>query len=209
MERYLQMCAEDNIQVANCTTPAQYFHLLRRQMRRQWRAPLVLFTPKSLLRAPRAASRVEDFTEGGFQPVLDDPALVEPERVRRVLLCSGKVYYDLLAHREERDGVEAGEARGDVAVVRVEELYPWPEQELETLMERYPNAERVTWVQEEPANMGAWTFVRERIPGVLRDTAKLAYAGRPASASPAVGSMRIHKLEQAALLQAAFQGMKD
>jgi 2-oxoglutarate dehydrogenase E1 component len=167
----------------------------------------VLFTPKSLLRAPRAASRVEDYIEGRFRPVLDDPAIQDPERVRRVLLCSGKVYYDLAQHREERDGVEPGEARGDVAIVRAEELYPWPEQELREVMERYAGADRVTWVQEEPANMGAWTFVRERIPGLLRDSVKLAYAGRPASASPAVGSMRIHKLEQAALLQAAFQGL--
>ena len=209
MERYLQMCAEDNIQVANCTTPAQYFHLLRRQMRRKWRAPLVVFTPKSLLRAPRAASRAIEFSEGSFRPVMDDPAIQDPQGVRRVLLCSGKVYYDLVQHREGRDGADPGEARGDVAIVRVEELYPWPEEELSRVMERYPNSDRVTWVQEEPANMGAWTFVRERLPGVLRASAKLAYAGRPASASPAGGSMRIHKYEQQTLLQAAFQGLED
>ncbi len=207
MERFLQLCAEDNLQVANCTTPAQYFHVLRRQMRRPYRAPLVIFTPKSLLRAPRATSHVADFVNRGFQPVLDDPAVLDPSVVRRVLCCSGKVYYDLLAHREKRDGVAAGDAAGDVAIVRVEELYPWPEEIIDRIMERYSRAEGVFWVQEEPANMGPWTFVRERLQGQLRTLSKLGYAGRPSHASPATGSGRVHRAEQAAILEAAFQGL--
>jgi len=207
VERFLQLCAEDNLQIANCTTPAQYFHLLRRQMRRAYRAALVIFTPKSLLRAPRAVSKVADFRDGAFSSVLDDPAIQDPERVRRVLLCSGKVYYDLVAHREERDGVAAGEAAGDVAIVRLEELYPWPAQALAQIRERYVATDRLVWVQEEPANMGPWGFVRERLPDVLNGNTKLAYAGRSASASPASGSHRMHREQQRALLVAAFEGL--
>ena len=207
IERYLQLCAEDNIQVANCTTPAQYFHLLRRQMRRAYRVPLVIFSPKSLLRAPRAASRVEDFSEARFEPVLDDRGIADPARVKRVLLCTGKVYYDLLGHREKREGLDPGECRGDVAIVRVEQIYPWPEPELAALMERYAGVERVYWVQEEPANMGAWTFVSARIQSVMPGSAQLAYAGRPAAASPAAGSMRAHRREQNVLLETAFGGL--
>ncbi|MDJ0785698.1 MAG: 2-oxoglutarate dehydrogenase E1 component [Myxococcota bacterium] len=201
IERFLQLCAEDNMQVANCTTPAQFFHLLRRQMRRSFRAPLVVATPKSLLRAPFATSTTECLESGRFEPVIDDATIEAPERVRRVLLCTGKVYYDLVAHREKR------ETKDDVAIVRVEQLYPWPEPSLAHLMERYGNAERVTWVQEEPANMGAWTFVSTRIQSVIPGGAQTAYAGRPASASPAVGSLRIHRHEQTALVVAAFQGL--
>jgi 2-oxoglutarate dehydrogenase E1 component len=204
IERYLQLCAEENLQAVNCTTPAQYFHVLRRQMRRNWRAPLVIFTPKSLLRAPRCISSVAELAQGSFQPVLDDAAVREGARVARVIVCSGKVYYDLLAHREERDGLGEGHAMGDVALVRVEELYPWPDAELGAVLARMPNATHVCWVQEEPANMGPWTFVRERLQALLPPKAKLAYAGRLASASPAVGSPRVHRLELAELLAAAF-----
>ena len=207
MERFLQLCAEDNLQIANCTTPAQYFHVLRRQMRRPYRVPLVIFTPKSLLRAARATSRVADFVNRGFQPLLDDAAITDPGRVRRVLCCSGKVYYDLLAYREERDGCAPGESAGDVAIVRFEQLYPWPDQEVNRLMARYDRAEGVFWVQEEPANMGPWTFVRERLQEPLRTLSKLGYAGRSAAASPATGSGRIHRYQQAALLAAAFHGL--
>jgi len=207
IERFLQLCAEDNYQVVNCTTPAQYFHVLRRQMRRAYRAPLVVFTPKSLLRAPRATSHVADFVNRGFQPVLDDSSILDPSSVRRVLFCSGKVYYDMLAHREKRDGVAEGDAAGDVAIVRLEEIYPWPEARIQQIMERYGEAESVFWVQEEPANMGPWTFVRERLQGQLRTLAKLGYAGRVDHASPATGSGRIHRAEQAALLEAAFKSV--
>jgi 2-oxoglutarate dehydrogenase E1 component len=207
LERFLQLCAEDNIQCVNCTTPAQYFHVLRRQMRRRWRSPLVIFTPKSLLRAPRATSRLEEFSGGRFQKVLDDPAIGDPKGVQRLLLCCGKVYYDLVEHRELRDGVAAGQAAGDVAIVRVEQLYPWPEAELQRIMERYAHVESVFWVQEEPANMGGWSFVRGRIRSLIPGHTKLSYAGRRASASTATGSPRIHRLEQAALVQAAYQGL--
>jgi 2-oxoglutarate dehydrogenase E1 component len=204
-ERFLQLCAEDNLQVANCTTPAQYFHLLRRQMRRGYRAPLVLFTPKSLLRSPRATSRPEELASGRFQPVLDDAEARDPAAVRRVILCTGKVYYDLFEHRERRQAERA--TPPDVALLRVEQLYPWPEESLARALERYPRAQRVVWAQEEPANMGAWTFVRERVQALLPAEATLAYAGRRASASTAVGSSRIHKQEQAALVESAFQGL--
>ncbi len=204
IERYLQICAEDSIQVVNCTTPAQYFHVLRRQMRRGYRAPLVIFTPKSLLRLPAATSKIEDFTDKGFEQVIDDtPAHAVAEGVERVLLCSGKVYYDLMTERQKRwEG-----APDKVAILRVEQLYPWPEERLQALLRQYSNAERVTWVQEEPANMGAWTFVRERIQGLLSAKAKLAYAGRQDSASTAVGSTRLHLKEQAALVESAFEGL--
>lgn len=204
MERFLQICAEDCIQVVNCTTPAQYFHVLRRQMVRPYRAPMVIFTPKSLLRLPAAVSHPSDLAEGEFQPVIDDAvALQRPDQVQRVLLCCGKVYYDLLQEREARMGDEAHR----VAIVRVEELYPWPGEQVAEILSSYGHTERVVWVQEEPSNMGAWTFVRERIQDALLPTEKFAYAGRLPAASPATGSMRIHKYEQAALLDAAFEGL--
>ena len=204
VERFLQVCAEDSLQVVNCTTPAQYFHVLRRQMRRQYRAPMVIFTPKSLLRAPFATSNAEELTHGGFMPVIDDPtASAAPERVERVLLSFGKVFYDLV---EERKAVLA-EAPERAAIVRVEQLYPWPEALLKDLFARYPNATDYRWVQEEPHNMGGWSFVRDRLEQLLPSGATLHYAGRAPAASPATGSMRVHKAEQAQLLATAFEGL--
>jgi len=204
IERYLQSCADDNLQIVNCTTPAQYFHVLRRQMRRSSRTPLVIFTPKSLLRLPEAMSKPQDFASGGFERLIGDPlAAAAPERVERLILCSGKVYYDLRAERERR----LPGATGRVAIARLEQLYPWPEQAVAEIVHRFPRAEQVVFAQEEPANMGAWTFVRERLQGALLPSQKLAYAGRRESASPAVGSVRIHKEQQAALLAAAFLGL--
>jgi 2-oxoglutarate dehydrogenase E1 component len=204
IERYLQICAEDSIQVVNCTTPAQLFHVLRRQMRRAYRAPLVIFTPKSLLRLPEATSTIEDFTDARFQRVIEDAiAVSSTDAVERVLICSGKVYYDLMAERKKR--FEGSEGR--VAILRLEQLYPWPDDILGEMIAQYENALRVVWVQEEPANMGAWTFVRERIQGFLPRLANLAYAGRAPSASTAVGSTRIHIKQQNALLEAAFEGL--
>ncbi len=201
VERFLQTCAEDSLQVVNCTTPAQYFHVLRRQMRRVYRAPLVILTPKSLLRLPAATSPVEAFTGGRFEPVLDDPICAgRPETVERVLLCSGKVYYELLERRRELE-------RDDVAVVRVEQLYPWAGGRLGEVLHAYSRADGVLWVQEEPANMGAWTFVRERIQDLLAPSQKLGYAGRRDAASPAAGSRRVHLEEQRRLLDAAFYGL--
>jgi len=203
IERFLQACAGDNLQVVNCSTPAQYFHVLRRQMRRNFRAPLVVFTPKSLLRLARAASRAHDLAGGRFRSVIpDEHANAAAEAVRRVILCSGKVYYDLLEERERRFGPSA-----PAALVRVEEIHPWPAEEVASALNAFPDATRVVWAQEEPANMGAWTFVRERLQDALHPMQTLAYAGRPAAASPAAGSLRIHKQEQAALLEAALQGL--
>ncbi|MCH8083235.1 MAG: 2-oxoglutarate dehydrogenase E1 component, partial [Myxococcales bacterium] len=187
IERFLQSCADDSLQIVNCTTPAQYFHVLRRQMRRPYRSPLIIFTPKSLLRKASTMSRPEDLASGCFRSLIDDPLSREqPERVERIVLCSGKVYYDLL---EERD--RSFDDPGTVALVRLEEIYPWPQVELAAVFERYANVSSVVWCQEEPANMGAWTFVRDRLQAELRPTQKLIYAGRRANASTATGSMRI------------------
>ena len=176
IERFLQLCAEDNMTVANCTTPANYFHLLRRQALAAVR-PLVVFTPKSLLRLRAATSAVEDFTDGGFRPVLPDPARPAASEVTKVLLCSGKVYYDLAAWRTEH------EVR-DTAILRLEQLHPFPADSLREALAAYPSAE-VRWVQEEPENMGAWTYVAMRLPALLDGRPPLTVRARPASASPA------------------------
>ena len=204
IERFLQCCAEDSLQVVNCTTPAQYFHVLRRQMSRGYRAPMVIFTPKSLLRAPFATSMVEDLTQGRFQPVIDDTVAAKSSvKTERLLLSFGKVYYDLLEERSSRLGPDPSRA----ALVRIEELYPWPEAILRDLIPRYPNLKECVWVQEEPSNMGAWSFVRDRLDALLPDSVPLRYAGREPAASPAAGSMRVHRAEQTDLMASAFQGL--
>ena len=204
VERFLQLCAEDALQVANCTTSAQYFHLLRRQMLRSYRAPLVTFTPKSLLRSPLAMSHTADFCESVFQPVLvDSESLEAPENTERVLFCSGKVFYDLAKERAKR----LGESAHRVAILRIEELYPWPEELLRAALSRYAKADRFLWVQEEPQNMGAWTFARDRLGDLVDAISPIGYVGRPPAASPAVGSARVHRKEQAALLAAAFESV--
>jgi 2-oxoglutarate decarboxylase len=187
--------------VANCTTPASYFHLLRRQMyggsdRRGMRKPLVVFTPKSLLRHPRAVSTIHDFTTGGFREILDDT--VDPANVSRVVFCSGKIYYDLLAAREERKA-------DHVALVRVEQLYPFASQQASDILARYSKTAEVVWAQEEPRNMGAWRVVRECIQPVLDPTKReVRYVGRPESASPATGSGKRHQQEQAEIVNDAL-----
>ncbi|MDQ5850787.1 MAG: 2-oxoglutarate dehydrogenase E1 component, partial [Chloroflexota bacterium] len=197
LERFLQLAAGDNIRVANCTTAAQYFHLLRRQaalLERDPR-PLVLMTPKSLLRHPRAASPLADLATGTFQPVLDDPTAQERvAEVTRLILCSGKVYVDL---------VTAGQVAGarHIAVARIEELHPFPAAELEALIGRYPNVREFVWLQEEPRNMGAWHYVAPRLREVLGRDANLHYIGRPEFASPAEGSLRQHTAIQAHILE--------
>jgi 2-oxoglutarate dehydrogenase E1 component len=197
IERFLQSCAGDNLQLVNCTTPAQYFHVLRRQMRREFRAPLVVFTPKSLLRLRAATSRVADLTNGRFRRLLGDARAAElPGRVKRLVLCSGKLYYELGAERRKRQP----EGPPSVALVRVEQLYPWPAAEVAETLRRFRSAGQVVWAQEEPANMGAWSFLRDRLEDVLQPDQQLVYAGRPASASPAGGSIRVHREEQAALI---------
>jgi 2-oxoglutarate dehydrogenase E1 component len=196
LERFLLLCARNNIQVCNCTTPAQYFHLLRRQVKRSFRKPLVIMTPKSLLRHPQAISPFADLSKGEFQEMLDDPA--GPSRPKRLLLCSGKIYYDLLKAREER-----GDASN--AIVRVEQLYPFPARALDVVMEKYRSVRDRIWVQEEPRNRGAWMFIRERfareLPGV-----SLAYVGREEAASPATGSHQVHAREQEEIMLAALAG---
>jgi 2-oxoglutarate dehydrogenase E1 component len=211
LERFLQACAEDNMQVANCTTPANYFHILRRQMHRPFRKPLIMMTPKSLLRHKKAVSTLADMAEGSsFHRVLHDDAQTRPEvagvkiradkDIRRVVLCSGKVYYDLL-DRRERDGID------DVYLLRLEQFYPWPMKSMMTELARFPNAELV-WCQEEPKNMGGWTFVDPWIELTLEKLdvkAKRArYVGRPASASTAAGLMSRHLKELDAFLTDAF-----
>ncbi|RIV35924.1 multifunctional oxoglutarate decarboxylase/oxoglutarate dehydrogenase thiamine pyrophosphate-binding subunit/dihydrolipoyllysine-residue succinyltransferase subunit [Micromonospora radicis] len=195
-ERFLQLCAEDNMRVAVPTTPANYFHLLRRQALSPKRKPLVVFTPKSLLRHKLCVSSVQDFTTGTFAPVLADPAAPAPEQVKRVLLCSGKVYYDLFQARQER-GVT------DTAIVRLEQLYPMPVAEIRAALAQYPNAEDFAWVQEEPANQGAWSFVALNLLEHL-DGVRLRRISRPAAAAPAVGSAKMHEVEQNALIEAAL-----
>jgi len=201
IERFLQMCAEDNMTVANATTPASYFHLLRRQALSTERRPLVVFTPKSLLRNKAAVSAIEDFTTGSFQPVLADPGVggkpLDSAAVRRVLLCSGKVFYDLLAAREAR-------AATDVAIVRLEQLYPLPSDEVTAALATYPHAEDLVWVQEEPANQGCWQFIALNLPEHLPAGARLRRVARPASASPAAGAQSVHEAEQHALLESAI-----
>ncbi len=192
-ERFLQMCAEDNIQVANFTTSANYFHALRQQVMRPFRKPLILMSPKSLLRHPMAASSVEDFSSGQFHEVLDD-ASANPETVRRVLLCSGKVAYDLLAEKANRK-------TDQVAVVRLEQIYPWPEEQLQAALARYRHAVEWKWVQEESQNNGAWFFVEPRLRAMR---IPVEYVGRDASASPATGSAYIHQFEQKLLVEQAF-----
>jgi 2-oxoglutarate dehydrogenase E1 component len=197
LERYLQLCAEDNMRIAVPTTPANYFHLLRRQGLSPKKKPLVVFTPKSLLRHRMVVSAVADFTSGGFQPVLADPSSPSPEAARRVLLCTGKVFYDLVAARTERKV-------SDVAIVRLEQLYPMPVEELRAQLARYPHAADVVWVQEEPANQGAWTFIAMNLVEALSGVA-IRRISRPEAAAPAVGSTKLHDAEQAALLEAALR----
>jgi 2-oxoglutarate dehydrogenase E1 component len=194
LERFLQLSAEENMQVAVPSTPAQYFHLLRRQVRRGFRKPLVVMTPKSLLRHKLAVSPVDQLTVGHFHDVLDDPAA--EEKARRVLFCSGKIYYDLFARRADAGGPR------DVAIVRVEQLYPWPAAELAQVVARYKSAREWVWVQEESQNMGAWTFAAPRLQELLGSPVQ--YVGRDASASPATGSKLVHDREQAEIVQAAI-----
>src|SRR4051794_35312889 len=189
LERFLQLCAEDNIQVCNLTTAAQYFHLLRRQMKRDFVKPLILMTPKSLLRLEAAGARTEDFTGGKFREVIAD---AETQNAERVILCSGKVYYDLVNHR-------AAQKITNAAIVRVEQLYPFCDDQI---LDAAGKAAKIVWCQEEPQNMGGWTFIEPRLRKLFGR--EISYAGRDASASPAVGALTLHKREQAALIQDAF-----
>ena len=196
------------MQVVNCTTPAQYFHLLRRQMRggadrRGVRKPLIVMAPKSLLRHAKVISTVEDLTTGHFSPVLDDATVADPSAIRKILVCNGKIYYELLAGREQRKSSD--ETAAHTAIIRMEQLYPFPQFEFEQVLQRYPKASGVVWVQEEPHNMGAWSFVRTHIVPILRAQGReIGYSGRPDSASTAPGSSKRHAQEQADLIAHAF-----
>jgi len=200
LERFLQLCAEDNLQVCNLSTAAQYFHALRRQLHRPFRKPLIVMAPKLLLRHPAAAGRLEDLVEGTFRTALDDPraasGALDPERVRRVLLCSGKVYYTLEETRVEH-------AFDDVAILRLEQLHPFPFEELGALLARY-GTDDIVWVQEEPWNQGAWFYVQDRIRRVLKPGAELRYVGRNEAASTATGSFRVHTEQENELVRESF-----
>ncbi|MGI8686792.1 MAG: multifunctional oxoglutarate decarboxylase/oxoglutarate dehydrogenase thiamine pyrophosphate-binding subunit/dihydrolipoyllysine-residue succinyltransferase subunit [Acidimicrobiales bacterium] len=199
LERFLTLSAEDNIQVANVTTAAQYFHLLRRQVRRQRRKPLVVFTPKSLLRARQARSSVAELASGRFHEVLPDTTLGDPAAAERVVLCSGKVAYDATAARDER--------KLPAAVVRIEQLYPWPAEQVAAALALHPDATEVVWLQEEPENMGAWTFVRARLLALLDAGVELRPVTRIETGSPASGSIALHQMEQEDLMERTYQGL--
>jgi 2-oxoglutarate dehydrogenase E1 component len=196
-ERFLQLAAEGNIRVANCTTPAQYFHLLRRQGRIAKQRPLVIMTPKYLLRLAAAASKLSDLSEGRFQPVLAEPGISDPNKVTRLLLCSGKVYYDIVGHAT-REGNEA------VAIGRVELLYPFPQNELLELINTYPNLKEVLWVQEEPRNMGARAHMAPRLMQILPEHLEFGYVGRPERAATGEGYPAAHNKEQNRIVSAAL-----
>lgn len=196
IERFLQLCAENNMTVAQPSTPASHFHLLRRQAYMQPKRPLVVFAPKSMLRLKAASSAVEDFTNGGFRPVIADEQGLDPQAVKRVLFCSGKVYWDLLAEAQKRGSQ-------DVAIVRIEQLYPTPVDEIKAVISSYPNA-KVFWVQDEPANQGPWTYIGLFMPRYM-DGMIMNLVSRPASASPATGSAKLHAAEQADLVNRAFE----
>ena len=198
LERFLSLCAENNMRVCCPTTPAQYFHLLRRQMRDAQQIPLVVMTPKSILRHPKAVSGAHELTKGTFEAVLDDPGVREPQSVQRLLLCTGKVYYDLLTERDKRGNHGS-------AIVRIEQLYPYPEWNISKILDTYKRVNEIFWVQEEPQNMGAWHFISSHITPMLPIARDFRYVGRPDRASPASGSFKTYRKEQDALLNAAFE----
>jgi len=204
LERFMQLAADTNMQIVQPTTASQIFHVLRRQMVRNLRKPLVIMTPKSLLRNKDATSPLSEFTKGGFQTVIPEQnaeVVKKAEKVKRVICCSGKVYYDLVKHREAKGS-------DDVAIVRVEQLYPFPHKAFSTELKRYPNATDIVWCQDEPQNQGAWFFIQHQIHENMLDGQRLGYAGRAASASPAVGYAHLHQDQQKALIEAAFAKLK-
>jgi 2-oxoglutarate dehydrogenase E1 component len=197
LERFLQLGARDNIQVIYPTTPAQYFHSLRRQALRKWRKPLIVMTPKSLLRHPKSVSPREEFSKGSFLRVIADSGPAQRRSVKRILLCSGKIYFDLEHKRQEL-------GRDDVAIIRLEQLYPFPEKPLQSLLAEYPAATPLTWVQEEPENMGAWWYLNLRFNQRVLGNRPVSVVARAPAASPATGSATRHKEQQQLLLNQAF-----
>lgn len=198
LERYLQLCAQNNMQVCAPTTPAQIFHLLRRQLLRPVRIPLIVMTPKSLLRHKMAVSTLEDLTQGQFQLVIPEVDDIKSDKVRKIVLCSGKVYYDLLTKRQE-------DKINDVAIIRIEQLYPFPYEELRELLSQYKKTKQVVWCQEEPKNQGAWFITRDRLLACLQKGQELTYAGRAPSAAPAAGYPALHKKQQTELVEEALK----
>src|SRR5256885_11712565 len=225
LERFLQLCAANNLCVCYPTTPAQYFHLLRRQIRKGFERPLVVMTPKSLLRLPAAASVIDDLAGGGFQPLIDDSEPGDPNTVERIVFCSGKVFYDLNEARKQGvsepgadRGPHAGSPRGVVvatgsernadsnrlAIIRLEQFYPFPLTVLKETIAKYPNAKELVWCQEEPKNMGAWSFMESRLENLLPHCDRPRYVGRAQSPSPATGSYAVHLKEQQKLIREAL-----
>jgi 2-oxoglutarate dehydrogenase E1 component len=197
LERFLQLCAELNMRVWVPTTPAQFFHLLRDQMKRKFRRPLIVMTPKSLLRHRQSVSTLDALTDGALAIVLPEIDPIETAKVRRVVLCSGKVFFDLLSARREH-------GLTDIAILRVEQLYPFPRRRLGELLDDYTNANEIVWCQEDPRNQGAWYQILHHLRALRQDYQTLGYAGRPPSASPACGSLRLHKAQQQALIDTAL-----
>jgi 2-oxoglutarate dehydrogenase E1 component len=228
LERFLQLCAQDNMQVVNLTTPAQIFHALRRQVKRDFRKPLIVMSPKSLLRHPKVVSPLKDLYDGTFQEVIPD-ANANAKSVETLVLCSGKIYYDIMNAKEgAKDGAKEGakgagaetgakndsSGRGgaygaNVAVARVEQLYPYPEHKLLPCFKSYPNLKRVMWTQEEPKNMGSWSFIAPRLTETLQAAGlkgvEVVYNGRTERASPATGSEKVHAAEQKEIVARCFE----
>jgi 2-oxoglutarate dehydrogenase E1 component len=194
LERFLQLCAEGNLRVGYPTSPAQYFHVLRRQAKHPNKRPLVLMQPKSMLRLAQASSRLDELANGRFQTVIDDPAVQRREEISRVILCTGKLYYDLTT----------AERPAHIAVVRVEELYPWPHEDVSRVIDQYHNVSEIVWAQEEPKNMGAWTYAAPRLRASVGNALPIRYIGRPERASPAEGFANTHQIEQARIVSDAF-----
>lgn len=198
LERYLQLCAEDNMQVVNLTTPAQYFHLLRKQAMQERKKPLIIMSPKSLLRHPMATSSTDDLSKGAYRPFIPEEQSGDAKKIDRLILCSGKVYYDLYKYREEKE-------LDNIAIARLEQFYPFPDRDVSEWLKSHGKVKDVVWCQEEPKNMGAWTFLHPRLLNVLAKGQELRYAGRQASASPAAGQMKIHQAEQQKLIREAME----
>jgi 2-oxoglutarate dehydrogenase E1 component len=190
IERYLQLCAEDNMTVANCTTPANFYHLLRRQMKRDYRKPLIVFTPKSLLRHPKAVNSIEELASGEFQEVIDDT--LNPDGIKKLVFCMGKFYYDLLEEREQLE-------REDIALVRIEQLFPLHKEKIQKIIDKYPNVEEYIWAQEEPRNMGAWSYMLQRF-----ELKNLTVRSRNYYAVPAAGSSTRFKKRHRAVIDSVF-----
>jgi 2-oxoglutarate dehydrogenase E1 component len=197
LERFLILCAQDNMQICNVTTPAQYFHLLRRQAKQIEKKPLILMTPKSLLRLPEAKSFKEEFISGKFEEVLNDKTIQNEKNISKVILSSGKVFYDLNKYRSLNK-------IKNTAIIRLEQFYPFKKEMIQEIILSYKNAAKVVWVQEEPKNMGAWNFLQNRILEIISDKQKLQCISRPEGASPAVGSAKLSNQQQIDLVKEAF-----